>query len=113
MKATNYNTNDYLKTQDDIFYYIDAALEDGNKEVLFEALRNIAKAKGVNSESLYKTLLENDNLKYETLTVIIKALGFRLSLAPLNEVANKKTAQVIKEARQGINIKDFSFNELK
>ena len=97
MKATNYNTSDYLKTQDDIFYYIDAALEDGNKEILLEALRNIAKAKGgmtslaketgLNRESLYKTLSESGNPKYETLTVIIKALGFRLSVAPLHDVA--------------------------
>jgi len=46
MKTAQYKTSDYLKTQDDIFYYIDAALEDGKKEVLLEALRNIAKAKG-------------------------------------------------------------------
>ncbi len=97
MKTQKYQTSDYLKTQEDIFYYIDSALEDGNKEILLEALRNIAIAKGgmgnlaketgLNRESLYKTLSENGNPKYETLTTIIKALGFRLSVAPLNEVA--------------------------
>jgi len=46
MKAVAYKTSDYLKTQDDIFHYIDSALEDGNKEILLEALRNIAIAKG-------------------------------------------------------------------
>ena len=97
MKAVAYKTSDYLKTQDDIFHYIDSALEDGNKEVLLEALRNIAKAKGgmanlaketgLNRESLYKALSSEGNPKYETLTSIIKALGFRLSVAPLSEVA--------------------------
>jgi len=97
MKTAQYKTSDYLKTQDDIFYYIDAALEDGKKEVLLEALRNIAKAKGgmtslanetgLNRESLYKTLSENGNPRYETLTAIIKALGFRLSVTALNKVA--------------------------
>lgn len=29
------------------------------------------------------------------------------------KIPNKKTAQVIKEARQGINIDDFSLDELK
>ncbi len=97
MKTAQYKASDYLKTQEDIFYYIDSALEDGNKEVLLEAIRNIAIAKGgmaslaketgLNRESLYKKLSENGNPKYETLTVIIKALGFRLSVAPLNEVA--------------------------
>ncbi len=28
-------------------------------------------------------------------------------------IPNKKTAQVIKEARQGINVEDFSLDELK
>lgn len=97
MKTQKYQISDYLKTQEDIFYYIDSVLEDGNKEILLEALRNIAIAKGgmgnlakeagLNRESLYKTLSENGNPKYETLTTIIKALGFRLSVIPLNEVA--------------------------
>ncbi len=31
MKTAQYKASDYLKTQEDIFYYIDSALEDGNK----------------------------------------------------------------------------------
>lgn len=97
MKTAKYESSDYLKSQEDIFYYIDAALEDGNSKVLLEALRNVAKAKGgigslaketgLNRESLYKTLSNDGNPKYETLTAIIKALGFRLSVAPIHEVA--------------------------
>lgn len=97
MKAVPYETSDYLKTQDDIYHYIDSALEDGHPKVLLEALKNIAKAKGgmgslaeetgLNRESLYKTLSQDGNPRYETLIAIIKALGFRLSIEPLGKVA--------------------------
>ena len=97
MKAITYKSSDYLKTQEDIYYYIDAALEDGNPKVLLEALKNIAKAKGgmthlaketgLNRESLYKALSQNGNPRYETLTTIIKAMGFRLSIEPLDSHA--------------------------
>ena len=50
-------------------------------------MTSLAKETGLNRESLYKTLSENGNPKYETLTGIIKALGFRLSVAPLHDVA--------------------------
>ena len=97
MKAATYESSDYLKTQDDIYHYIDAALEDGHPKVLLEALKNIAKAKGgmtnlaketgLNRESLYRTLSQDGNPRYETLTAIIKAMGFRLSVAPLDNAA--------------------------
>ena len=97
MKAITYKSSDYLKTQEDIYYYIDAALEDGNPKVLLEALKNIAKVKGgmthlaketgLNRESLYKALSQNGNPRYETLTTIIKAMGFRLSIEPLDSHA--------------------------
>ncbi len=97
MKAQNYGSSDYLKTQDDIYHYIDAALEDGHPKVLLEALKNVAKAKGgmanlaketgLNRESLYKALSQDGNPRYETLTTIIKAMGFRLSVSPLDSAA--------------------------
>ena len=50
-------------------------------------MANLVKETGLNRESLYKALSSEGNPKYETLTAILKALGFRLSVIPLSEVA--------------------------
>lgn len=42
-----YNPTDYLKTPEDIAAYIEAAIKDGNEQVLILALHNVAKALGL------------------------------------------------------------------
>ncbi|HPQ94274.1 MAG: putative addiction module antidote protein [Thiothrix sp.] len=90
MTTVPYSSSDYLKTDNDILEYLDAAMEDGDSRVLLLALRNVATAKGgigklaettgLNRESLYKTLSEQGNPQYETIALIMKGLGFRLSI---------------------------------
>lgn len=87
-----YDPTDYLKTPEDIAAYIDAALEDGNEQVLMMALRNVANAQGgltrvaeqtgLNRETLYRTLSAKGNPRLGSLTAILHALGLRLSVAP-------------------------------
>lgn len=74
--------------------YLQEALQefqaDGDKQALLIALRNLAQANGgiavlakkihVGRESLYKTLSENGNPRFDTIAKIISALGFQLSL---------------------------------
>ena len=69
---------------------IDEYLEDGNKKFLLLALRNLAEAHGgittiakktkLSRQSLYKTLSARGNPRLDTLGLLIKALGFHLSV---------------------------------
>lgn len=90
MATVPYSSSDYLKTDDDILEYLNAAIEDGDNRVLLLALRNVATAKGglgkladvtgLNRESLYKTLSEQGNPHYDTVALIMRGLGFRFTV---------------------------------
>ncbi|MDN3505955.1 MAG: putative addiction module antidote protein [Simkaniaceae bacterium] len=86
-----------LKDHDEAVAYLNAALEESLKgdqesEHLFLlALRNVAEAQGgikklatksrLGRESLYKTLSEKGNPKWQTLVSLILALGLNLRLS--------------------------------
>ena len=85
-----------LNTPEDVTAYLDAWLEDGAPDEIREALRTIARSKGMSAisrqagigrEALYKALGEDGNPTLETLSKIARALGLRLSLAPLDNPA--------------------------
>lgn len=67
-------------------------LKDGNEKALLIALRQIAKARGgfkelaektgIKRESLYRVLSVHGNPRLNTLTLVINALGYNLSLRP-------------------------------
>ena len=90
MKNVPFKTSDHLKTRRDIAAYLNAALEDGEPVVLLEALRNVAQAKGgigalaksagVSRESLYRTLSRRGNPKIDTVMVLLRAMGLKLSI---------------------------------
>jgi probable addiction module antidote protein len=83
-----------LKDKKEAAMYLQVALDeyqqDGNVEVLLLALRNVAQAQGgigslskrtnLNRESLYKTLSVKGNPKLQTLGLLLKGLGFHLSI---------------------------------
>jgi probable addiction module antidote protein len=71
--------------------YLKAALDDTDEpKVLLVVLRQlaeaqggvakIAKAAGVERESLYRALSQNGNPRLSTLTAVLKAVGLRLSV---------------------------------
>lgn len=72
--------------------YLKAALEDADEpRVLLIALRhvaqargiaNIAKAAGVQRESLYRALSTNGNPRLSTLFAVAKAVGLKLTVEP-------------------------------
>lgn len=85
-----------LKDPKESAAYLQVALDeyqnDGNSEALLIALRNIADAKGgisklskkthLNRQSLYDTLSRKGNPKLRTLGILIKVLGFHLTVEP-------------------------------
>jgi probable addiction module antidote protein len=71
--------------------YLKAALEDTDEpKVLLVVLRHLAEAKGgiakiakaagVERESLYRALSENGNPRLSTLTAVLKAVGLKLTV---------------------------------
>jgi probable addiction module antidote protein len=72
--------------------YLKAALEDGDEpRVLLLALRHlaqaegiarIAKAAGVQRESLYRALSAEGNPRLSTLVAVAKAIGLKLTVEP-------------------------------
>ena len=93
LKTTPYDAVDYLKTEEDMAHYLEAAVEDGHPAVITAAIGNIARAKGMakvakkaglGRESLYKALSYEGNPEIATIMKVIKALGLKLHVEPFN-----------------------------
>jgi probable addiction module antidote protein len=77
---------DYLKTEEAMIAYLDAALEDGDPNLIVAALGDIARAKGMTQvartaelgrESLYKSLSPTGNPEFATVLKVMRALGLQ------------------------------------
>ncbi len=82
---------DHLETDEDRAAYLEAALEDGDPGLIFAALGDIARAKGMSTiarttglrrESLYKALSPDGNPEFATVLKVVKTLGLQLHAAP-------------------------------
>lgn len=89
--TTLYDPVEYLKTEEDIANYIEAALEDGDPHIITTVLGNIARARGMMQiarksglarENLYKALSPEGNPEWSTIVKIMKALGLKLHVSP-------------------------------
>jgi probable addiction module antidote protein len=85
---SRYDTADYLKSDEDVIAYLEAAMEDGDAAVIATALGNIARARGMmhlaretglTREGLYKALSADGNPSLGTVLKVMKALGVRLA----------------------------------
>jgi probable addiction module antidote protein len=89
VETTPWDAAEVLNTPEHIAAYLDAYLEDGSPEEIREALRTIARSKGMTAlaqesgltrEALYKAFGENGNPTLDTLSRVFRALGLRLSV---------------------------------
>ncbi len=78
--------------------YLNAALEDGDKELFLLALRNVAEARlggmsklaaatGLNRESLYRMLSGKGNPELKSLDRLLHALGLKITVDVDEDVA--------------------------
>ena len=90
-KITEWNILDYLKTEEDIANYLEAALEENDIEYFLIALGNVAKARSINKiakeigvgrESLYKSFSGARRPNVETVFKAIDALGLKINFTP-------------------------------
>jgi probable addiction module antidote protein len=94
MKQTDYQKDliEALKDPEEAAAYLNAAIEEGDKETFLLALRNVADANGgmktvaekahLNRESLYRTLSRRGNPEIRTLFNLLHGVGLRLSVTP-------------------------------
>jgi probable addiction module antidote protein len=72
--------------------YLNAAIEEGDKETFLLALRNVAEAHGgmktvaekanVNRVSLYRSLSRGGNPEIRTLFTLLRCMGLKLAVEP-------------------------------
>ena len=86
-----FDAAEYLDSEEMVAEYLDAALEDGDPEVLHRAIADVAKARGmtrlareagVGRESLYKALAPGAKPRYDTVLKLLRALGVALRASP-------------------------------
>lgn len=91
VKLTPWVATDYLKTEEDIAAYLEAAIEEAGDDSVYisHVLGDIAKAYGMSKlaretgltrEGLYQSFGENGNPSFSTVNKVIHALGFKLTL---------------------------------
>ncbi len=94
-----------LRDPEEAAEYLNAALEEGDKELFLLALRNVADARGglsklaeatdLNRENLYRMLSERGNPEFYSLNALLHALGFRLAVGLNPDDPNPK--EVVEE----------------
>jgi probable addiction module antidote protein len=91
IKTHPWDIIEYLKTEEEMAAYLEAALEEGDPALVVAALGDIARAKGMTQiareaslgrESLYKALSPTGNPEFATILKVVDALGLRLHVAP-------------------------------
>ena len=86
-KTRPWDVADYLEHAEDVVAYLDAALEDGDPQLVVAALGDIARSRGMTRvaadaglgrESLYKALSNEGNPRFATVLRVLAATGIRL-----------------------------------
>jgi len=104
LKTTRWDAAETLDTKDDVVAYLNAALEDGDPELLklvlgdiarSKGMTDIAKAAGLARSNLYKALSPDGNPEFSTVAHVLKALGLRLSVARERVSAGRRLAAAL------------------
>jgi probable addiction module antidote protein len=89
VKTRPFDAASYLQTEEDILYYLEAAMEGNDPKHITSALGDVARSKGmseiarkakVGRQALYNALSENGNPTLETLVGVLNALGLQLTV---------------------------------
>lgn len=91
VKLSRFDAADYLKTEEDIAFYMEAVMEEAGDDPAFiiKALGAVARARnmtklaqdaGMSREGLYKALSGEGNPSLATVQKVAKALNLKLTL---------------------------------
>jgi probable addiction module antidote protein len=90
LKTKPFDIAEHLNTPEDIRVFLQEVLETGNESDFVHALNTaaramgmseVAKKAGVTRASLYKSLSEDGNPRFVTISKVTKALGCKLAVA--------------------------------
>lgn len=90
-KYQDYDTSEFLETEDDIARYLNAVAEYNDPEMFQTVLGKVAKARGMSSiakeanvsrESLYRSLSAEGNPSFQTISKVLASMGLRLTIQP-------------------------------
>lgn len=104
IKTTRFDAAEYLDTPELQAEYISVALETGDAAFVRDAIgivarargmSKVARAAGLNRESLYKALGDTGNPEFGTMLGVLRALGLQLAARP---VKGKPTRQRSRKA---------------
>ena len=89
LKTLPFDPANHLETEEDILYYLEAAMEGNDAKHIASALGDVARSKGMTDiarktglgrQALYTALSADGNPTLETLMTVLTALGLRLSV---------------------------------
>ena len=90
LKTKHFDITEHLKTPEDIRMFLQEVANTGDESDFIHALNTAARAMGmtevaqkagVTRASLYKSLAEDGNPKFTTISKVTKALGCKLAIA--------------------------------
>lgn len=94
-KVSDLDIAELLQTEDDVRFFLEDVFAE-NDPVLWQralghvarstGMAKIAKKAGLNRESLYKALKEDAHPRFDTIMRVLKAMGFKLMIAPITPV---------------------------
>ena len=98
IKTRPFDPAAFLDSNEAIAAYLEEALDIGDPAFIADALGVVARARGMSQiakesglgrESLYKALSSDGNPEFGTVLRVLKALGMRLSVAPVEAPQGK------------------------
>lgn len=98
VKTKSFDIADHLKTDKDIYNFLDEVIKTGNDSDFIHALgictrakgiTEIAKKAGVSRASLYKSFSKGASPRFETVSKITRVLGLHLTVQPSGEAKTK------------------------
>jgi probable addiction module antidote protein len=89
LETRPFDPAEYLQNEEDILYYLEAAMEGNDPKHIASALGDVARSRGMSEiarkaglgrQALYNALSDNGNPTLETLTAVLNALGLQLTV---------------------------------
>jgi probable addiction module antidote protein len=89
MKTYKWDMAENINSKDDVYAYLQGALEENDTETLFDVIGAIARSKGMmiiakelglSRESLYKSLSPDGNPSFSTILRVLDLLGYKMQI---------------------------------
>ena len=89
MKTYKWDMAENINSKDEVYAYLQGALEENDTETLFDVIGAIARSKGMmiiakelglSRESLYKSLSPDGNPSFSTILRVLDLLGYKMQI---------------------------------